>query len=786
MRKAFLFILLPLFVVSHLFAQIQVGTVQGSVRDQTGAVLPGVEVVLSHPITGFHRTSVTDSLGGFVFQRLSFDLYTLRAASPGFHSQERIVPVRSNLPQILEITLEVTEPREEVSVEAPLPLTERDSPSTRTNLDENFIRRLSRASSGAQLQETIATVPGWSLENNGLLHSRGVDDGFLFVLDGIPMADRIDLLFAAPLDMDLIQSLQVINGHIPAEYGNASGGVINILSSSSLGAPWEGTARVGAGSLQTGEVSYNVRGGLGSRVGLSLMNSWSGSGERYLDPVDPDNFNNRGGAVRLNILGDWQPTAKDTLRFNVSINGSDFRVTNSLEQELAGQRQRQELRDNTQSVLWQHVWSSDRVINVGGYRRFNRSELFPSLQDTPLSASQLRENVRQGFLANFTLFEHGHIIKMGIHAQRVTPEENFSFFVTDDQADLNPLVRQFDQQNPFSFQDRVTQGEFALYIQDTFSFGEEFTLDAGVRFDHTSLLVSESQFSPRVAAVYYFPESRTALRGSYNRLFMSPQVENLLLASSEQARALSPFVTPEGTGGADIRPERQHAFEVGVSQDVGSAFRLDIAHWWRFVRNYADPNVFFGTAVIFPNSVAEGEAQGVDVRIDIPERRGWSGYASYSNSRTFQIGPINGGLFLEDEVIEIGPGTRFTPDHDQRNVASFGVSYRNLPTGLWVTFSGRHESGTPLEVDEDELDELMQRRGAERVNFDRQRVKGRTPLNLAFGADLRQDDDIAFSARLDIRNLTGEEFAFNFGNPFSGTHFGHPRLWRVELSFSFR
>ena len=786
MRRTLPFILLALLVVSHSFAQIQVGTVQGSVRDQTGAILSGVQVVLSHPITGLNRTLVTDSQGRFVFQRLSFDLYTLRAALPGFHSQERSIRIRSNLPQLLEITLEVAEPREEVTVEAPVPLTERNSPSTQTNLDENFIRRLSGGPSGARLQETIATVPGWALEDNGLLHARGVDDGFLFVLDGIPLADRIDPLFAAPLDMDLIQSLQVINGHIPAEYGNASGGVISILSSSSLGVPWEGTVRVGGGSFQTGEVGYQVRGSLGSQVGLSIVNSWTGSGERYLDPVDPDNFNNRGGAVRLTALGDWQPTSRDMFRFNVSLNGSEFRVTNSLEQELAGQRQRQEFRDNTQSVMWQHAWSSDRVINVGGYRRFNQARLFPSLQDTPVSASQFRENVRLGFLANLTLLERGHVLKMGIHAQRVTPKESFSFFVTDDQADLDPLLLQFDQQNPFVFQDQVSQGEFAFYVQDTFFSGERFTLDAGLRFDYTSLLVSASQFSPRVAAVYYFPEIRTAVRGSYNRLFMSPQVENLLLASSERARVLSPFITAEGTGGADIQPERQHAFEVGVSQDVGSVFRLDVAYWWRFVRNYADPNVLFGTTVIFPNSVAEGQAQGVDVRVDVPERRGWSGYASYSNSTVFQIGPINGGLFVEDEVIEIGPGTRFIPDHDQRNVASFGVSYRNLPTGLWVTFSGRHESGTPLQVDEDELDELMQRRGAERVDFDRQRVKARTPLNLAFGADLRRDDRVAFSARLDIRNITGEKFAFNFGNPFSGTHFGHPRLWRVELSFNFR
>ena len=364
-------------------------------------------------------------------------------------------------------------------MEAPVPLTERNSPSTQTNLDENFIRRFSGGPSGARLQETIATVPGWALEDNGLLHARGVDDGFLFVLDGIPLADRIDPLFAAPLDMNLIQSLQVINGHIPAEYGNASGGVISILSSSSLGVPWEGTVRVGGGSFQTGEVGYQVRGSLGSQVGLSIVNSWTGSGERYLDPVDPDNFNNRGGAVRLTVLGDWQPTSRDMFRFNVSLNGSEFRVTNSLEQERAGQRQRQEFRDNTQSVMWQHAWSSDRVINVGGYRRFNQARLFPSLQDTPVSASQFRENVRLGFLANLTLLERGHVLKMGIHAQRVTPKESFSFFVTDDQADLDPLLLQFDQQNPFVFQDQVSQGEFAFYVQDTFFSGERFTLDGG-------------------------------------------------------------------------------------------------------------------------------------------------------------------------------------------------------------------------------------------------------------------------------------------------------------------
>ena len=140
-----------------------------------------------------------------------------------------------------------------------------------------------------------------------------------------------------------------------------------------------------------------------------------------------------------------------------------------------------------------------------------------------------------------------------------------------------------------------------------------------------------------------------------NRLFMPPQIENLLLSSSEQARRLSPFATPEGIGGARVPPEKQHAFEVGFGQPFGDWFQLNTACWWRLVRNYADPNVFLSTTVIFPNSVARGKAQGLEAHIDFPQRKGWSGYLSYSNSRVFQVGPINGEL--SDAVI-LTPGRK--------------------------------------------------------------------------------------------------------------------------------
>lgn len=766
-------------------AQIQVGTVKGTIVDADGAVLPGVKVVLGNPLTGYGKEATIKEDGEFIFHNVPFDTHRLRVESPGFQPWEKIVKVNSNLPVVLQIKMSLPVIQETATVEAD-PFSEKDSISTETVIDANFIQRWA---GGRTVQQTLATVPGLIAEDNGLLHSRGVDDGFLFVIDGIPLRDRIDALFGASMDPDTIQSMQVITGHIPAEYGYASGGIIHILPKSGIDSPWNGSFRLGAGSLETGEVAGTLSGNIQRKVGFFILSSIDGSSKRYLDPVDPRNFNNRGGVFRFHTRFDWYPTSNDVFLVNLSFNGSDFRVTNNFEQEEAGQRERQQLRDNGESVAWQHIWSPDTVTNSGWYRQFHQAELLPSSNDFPLSARAFRHHERQGIFFHLTHFVKGHTIKVGAEGQRVSPSETFSFFVTDPeramQADFSPLVLQFDADNPFVFHDRAVRGQASCYIQDTFPLFQNLTINAGLRFDYTAVLVRDSQFSPRIGAAYYFPQTQTTIRGSYNRLFMPPQVENLLLSSSEQARRLSPFATPEGKGGAEVPPEKQHAVEFGFVQPIGNVFKIDLAYWWRFVRNYGDPNVFLGTTIIFPNSVFEGQARGLDARIDFPERRGWSGFLSYSNSRVFQVGPINGGLFLEEEVIEIGPGTKFTPDHDQRNVGSLGVMYYDHKTGFGASFGGRHESGTPLEVEGEEIEELMERPGADLVNFERGRVKPRTLFDVSVGMDLFRNREVTLKVQFNVQNLTNRSFAYNFGNPFSGTHFGHPRLlsWQMSLLF---
>jgi outer membrane receptor protein involved in Fe transport len=243
---------------------------------------------------------------------------------------------------------------------------------------------------------------------------------------------------------------------------------------------------------------------------------------------------------------------------------------------------------------------------------------------------------------------------------------------------------------------------------------------------------------------------------------------------------LSPFVEETG-GGADLEPERQWAGELGVNHTLKHGVRLDVSYWRRRIDNVSDPNVLAGTTLMIPNSIARGKADGADLRLEFPRRRGTSGYLSYTYARVLQYGPVTGGLFFEDDVIEIADGTEFIPDHDQRHVGAFGVSYDDARTGFWASFGGRYESGTPLEVDEDELDALMQRPGAELVDFETGRVKPRLLFDLMAGTRLFQANGNEITVRAAVLNLTGDAFAYNFGNPLSGTHFGPGRTFQIGL-----
>lgn len=764
-------------------AQLQQGTILGTVVDSDGRPVADVAITLLDEL-GRPVTSVEAGASGqYRFANVAPGTYALSADRPPLRALVEGVHVTGALPIAVDLRLSAVL-AEQITVRA------EESAATRTEvtLAGETIRRTPARLRSRGLQDAIATTPGWAGEDNGLLHVRGVDDGFLFVIDGVPVYERIDGLFGVAPDPAMIDSVNVMTGYIPPEFGFKSGGVIEIRSGAGVADTWTGSVDAGAGTDATRDFSTVGGGPIGDRTAVTLGVTGQRT-SRFLDPVHPDNLHNDGGTLSGGGQFGWTLAPASTLNAVFGFGRSAFDVPHGEEQEEAGQDQRQHIGQQWQTVSWQRAWSSSVISQLAGYHRKGSSRLAGSANDTPLFIDADRDLRRGGLLGSVTRDFGSHVLKAGGEAARLALREDLLFAVTDEdeaeEAGLGEAAIEHDLDDPFVFHETASPTLFSVYLQDSFRPRRQLTVDLGVRADWSRMIASASQVSPRVGAAYHWPSTQTTIRASAGRFFQPPQPENLLVASSPQARALSPFAAG-GEGGAELRPERQTAVEAGIDQAIARLLRLDVAYWHRRVRNAADPNVFFGTTMIFPNTTDAGRASGVDVRLEAPRRAGWSGYASYTNSHVVWFGPINGGLFLEDEVIDIGPGTAFTPDHDQRHAGSFGISYDNDRRGTWISVTGQYASGTPLEVEADDFEELSERPGAELVDFERGRVRPRAVFDVLAGQRLYRSSRVDVSARVSVLNIANRAFAFNFGNPFSGTHFGAGRTVAASVRAAFR
>ncbi|HSB61667.1 MAG TPA: TonB-dependent receptor [Vicinamibacteria bacterium] len=759
------------------WAQLELGELRGRVLDPHGSPVSGARVVLLDQRGARLRSVASDEEGRFVFGGVAPGSYYLRASRAPLASGLRTVVVGDALAVDLELRLAAR--TAEALVVTPGP--ERPALATRTSLSGESVRQVPGRLAGRGLRAAVATTGGWATEDNGLIHLRGVDDGFLLVIDGVPLYERFDVLFGVAPEPALVSSLNVITGHLPAEFGLKAGGVIEIDTSAGPRRTWSGALEASAGSESTHGASAQAVGPLAGGAVLELSVSGERS-HRFLDPVHPDNLHNRGSAYHADARVALEPSPRDAVRLGVRYGRAAFDVPNSDGQEEAGQDQRQRVRHALALASWQRHWSAGAVSQLAIVGSFKPAELRPSPNDVPLSTTARQESDRVGLLGSVTRgLGGGHVVKGGFEASWIRIDEAFAFHVTDaaaaEDAELSEAALGFDADRPFVFAGRRSGLQLSGYLQDTWSVFPGFVLNAGLRFDRSALPRPETSWGPRVGAAYR-PSPGTALRASVNRYFQPPQPEWLLLASSEQARVLSPFAEEGSGGGAEPRAERQTGLEVGWEQRLGGEVRLDLALWHRRATDVSDPNVLFGTTIIFPNSVAKGRARGLDLRLEVP-RRSLGGYLGYTLSKVDQFGPIVGGLFLEDTFSEIGPGTRFTPDHDQRHTGALGVSLER--ERFWLQASGRYESGTPLEALGGEAEELRERPGADRVDITRGRVKPRTVVDFAAGLRLLRLGSLALEARVEALNVTDAAYAFNFGNPFSGTHFGPPRTFALKL-----
>ncbi|MGZ5436757.1 MAG: TonB-dependent receptor [Pyrinomonadaceae bacterium] len=790
--------LLAVFAIS-IHAQTRIGTLQGTIKDPNGALVPNATVTVSQPVTGYKQTATTDTQGTFRIVNVPFNTYTVRAEATGFQSAEQHIDLESAVPLTVDFNMTLGAATESVTVTAgATSMLEADRTSSDTDIAQTLLERPLGASPSRAIESIVASTPGFVTDDNGRMHPRGSESQVQYVIDGIPITDNMSAIFSTSVDARTLRTVEVLTGGIPAEFGDRLGGVINVNTRSGLEGPTQGGVSLSGGSFSTGEVGADFSTHT-KRFGF-LTNLSASTSQRFLDPPTLDNFHNFGRTGKAFFRLDYQFNSKDSLRGTFTFGGSNFHVPNRLQQEIAAQDQKQRLRDNSQNITYQRIFSANTLGTISFFNRAATVRLTSNASSTPVVAFQDRSLRNFGFIASLATTKHGHNIKFGGQATFTPVREQFSFYptvafddLTDENGNIFPNpVDGFTAPRPCLFSGEKSGRTLSAYIQDRFTVLDNLTLDLGVRYDSFRLLISEQALSPRVGVAYHIPRTQTTLRASYNRFFQPPPAENLMLASSAEAAAISPLAVISGvTTVLSILPDKQHAFEAGGQQRLTKFLRLTFTVYQKRIENFADKDQFFETGIIFPITIAKGRVTGEELRLESTDIHGFRFFASYANSRSYGVTPINGGLFLgEDPEGFQTAGLKFANDHDQRNAASFQVSY-NHKSGIYANFSGRYDSGVPTDVEPGTTLAQFVANGFDprlysEIDFQRGRVRPRTILNFSIGADLFQKERANLNIQFDVQNITNELFLYNFESVFSGTHVGFPRLFSARIGLRFK
>jgi hypothetical protein len=801
--RSLLFVSLGL-VVARDAGAAGAGFLRGLVVGPDGAAVPGAVVRLRNDITGFHEETTAGADGAFQLFNVPFNPYELHVEAAGFRPGHERLDVRSTAPPEVTVTLALATRTEAITVsgEPTAAQVEADSSTSHVDIDKSYISRAPAAVSSRAMEELVTATPGFAKDENGRYHFQGAHSQGQFVIDGQTISDQTGVTFSNSIDPGIAQSIEVVYGNVPAEYGEKVGTVVNMTTKSGLATPFALDVYGGGARYSTYEGGLAASGG--SRSWGAFVSLNGSRSDRFLDPVNFDNLHNEGDSLRGFLRLDYaSPSLGDLVRVTALLGRTHRDVTNTFEQNSAGQDQKVRSHDQNYNLAWTHVFSGKATLDLNAYARLAEFELLPSAKDTPVTVTSNRSLDNYGIAPSFVYASGVHEVKVGAVVKRFPIAERFRFGITDPafndpKADgYNPNLAPYDLSRGgtlFDFSGRRTGTYFAFFAQDAVHW-KGLTANLGLRYDHNDLPQSEGILEPRVGLAYFIAPSRTVLRAAYNRIAFTPEYENILLSSSALAASVVPpeiqDTRPLGQGELPVPVERQNYYMVGAQQGVGAKLRLDVDFWWRRSTGAGDQDQFFDTGIVFPLAFQEGRLNGWNARLDLAPVGGVRGFVSVGHTHAIYVPPPVGGLFLDTGAIDLLTSGPFLIDHDQRLQAQGQLLWDIAQSGVWLGTNARYDSGLVTGADPAALaDDPNDSFAAPYVvthagtNLDPNRIKARTIASFSVGFDLKRHG-LPLSLQADLLNAFDTKGLYNIQSVFGGTHVIPPRTLAVRARLSF-
>jgi len=707
------------------------GTINGTVVDPSGGVVAKAEVSVRNVVTGYTQSVVAGPDGSFRLVNLPPNPYHLEVKAPGFGVFSQDVDIRNAIPVQVKVALALAGATEAITVNGAAEALEND-PSAHVDVDRSLILKLPASDPGGGLSQAITySTGGVVADANGLFHPVGDHSQTSFVIDGQPISDQQSKIFSTQLPTSAIQSMEIISGTPPAEFGDKSSLIAQITTRSGLGA-----GRT-FGSI---DANYGSFGTTGGSVGLGFGNAKFGNfialdgtrSGRFLDTPEFRPFHDIGNGQTIFDRLDYQPGGKDVFHLNLFTARNWIQIPNDYDQ--LAQDQHQRVLTWNIAPGYQHTFSAHTLLTINPYVRKDQFNYYPSrnpFADFPATQSSSRQLLNWGVKADVVTTKGRNSLKYGVDLKQTRLLENFRFGVTDsafndpcinpdgsaagdtnltspsqcakagfepntaDNPDLtgtpfSPGLLPFDLSRGgglFNFHATANINQYAFYVQDEITEGN-FHFNIGFRLDRYSGLASKTEPEPRAGISYNLKKTGTVLRIAYARTLETPFNENLLLSSATGLGGLAQSVF--GSVGVAIQPGFRNQFNAGFQQAIGKFLLIDADYFWKYTHGAFDYNILLNTTVTFPIEWHNSKLDGITGRVSTTNLKGFQAYWTFGHTRARYFPPETGGLVFQGAALG---GSVFRIDHDQAFQSTVNLRYQRPKNAEWVALTYRYDSG---------------------------------------------------------------------------------------------
>jgi hypothetical protein len=747
-------ILVLIFAALNASAQSgNAGAVRGTVADPTGAVIPNATIHLTNEVSGFDRTTSSDPTGQFGFSNVPFNPYRITVSAKGFSRLSQSVEIRSGVGINLKLVLQIATTATTVTVEASGDLIEND-PTFHTDVDRDLFIKVPLESQSSSLSSLVTlTSPGVAADSNGLFHGLGDHASNSFSVDGQPITDQQSKVFSNQIPADSIQSIEVISGAPPAEYGGKTSLVIVATTRSGQGVTKPtGSISSSYGSFGSATGGFDLAYG-GKKWGNFIEADGLNTG-RFLDPPEFTVFHDKGNEQNVFDRVDYTITPVDSIHVDLNYSRSWFQTPNAYDNlnvqnvvngsgassiptfgNVGNTDQRSKIETINISPTYTRIIGDYSVYNLGAFVRRDAYNYYPSAN--PLadlgpanlqtsSISQYRTLTNSALHSDFSYVKGMNNIKIGAQYGQTYLNENDSLGVVDPtynspcvdgsgnplpgyssptdcddivsfpNANYLPVLAPYDLTRDgalYNFKGHTDIKELALYVEDQIKV-KNWLFNLGMREDVYNGLTDANQIQPRMGIAYNVKPSATVLRISYARTLETPFNENLVLSSTGCSNAvLAPLLLCSPGVSGVLHPGYRNEFHAGFQQAISRWAVLSGEYIWKYTHNAFDFSVLGNTPITFPIDWHNSKIPGYAVNLEVPEYHHFSAYV---------VGSSVAARFYPPQIAGAGAtvgqtGLPFRIDHDEKLNETTHIQYTipggKILGGLWGGFNWRFDSG---------------------------------------------------------------------------------------------